>query len=237
MIDFSNPFDLAGIAGVMLYLGAYFLLQTGLLHGAGLVFGLMNLAGASLVLVSLQHDFNLFSAVIQISWIAISIIGLVRVVLSDRLVRFTPDDAALVASKLSHLSRRRARRFLDRGQWMDVKEPTVLIEQGQPSPALYYLAEGAAEVHSDGIEIARVVPESFLGEVTVLSREPATATVTALPGARLFRVAHGPLRQLVTGDPDMGSALGAALNSDLRAKLAAANRQIGDQKSTSVNAV
>ena len=71
-------YELAGFAGVAFYILAYALLQFGLLKGSGYVYTALNLAAAILVLVSLTAHFNLYSAMIQIFWITLSVIGLAR---------------------------------------------------------------------------------------------------------------------------------------------------------------
>lgn len=75
----TEAYRLVGITGFIAYFLSYFLLQTGHITGAGLPHTLLNLAAASLVLISLIQDFNLASALIQISWILISIMGLCRI--------------------------------------------------------------------------------------------------------------------------------------------------------------
>lgn len=70
--------DYAGLLGVGLVLLAFFGLQAGRLRGEGIVYQLMNLIGASLVMVSLFYAFNLSAFVIQIAWIAISLYGIAR---------------------------------------------------------------------------------------------------------------------------------------------------------------
>ena len=70
--------DLVGIAGVILLLLAYLLLQTEKLASTAAWYSLLNLLGSLAILVSLTHAFNLSSLVIQIAWIAISIYGLRR---------------------------------------------------------------------------------------------------------------------------------------------------------------
>ncbi len=74
----TEIYQAIGVAGFVLYMLSYFLLQIGKIQGSGNVYILMNLMAASFVLVSLVHNFNLASALIQISWILISIIGLIR---------------------------------------------------------------------------------------------------------------------------------------------------------------
>jgi len=70
--------ELIGFAGVLFYLGSYFLLQTGAIRSDSYAYCFANMTAASLVMISLLHDFNLASALIQIFWIAISALGVLR---------------------------------------------------------------------------------------------------------------------------------------------------------------
>ena len=65
MIDY---YQVAGYGGVAFYLGSYGLLQLGVLRGNSYTYAALNLLAAALVLVSLFRNWNLFSAIIQISW-------------------------------------------------------------------------------------------------------------------------------------------------------------------------
>lgn len=73
-------FDTIGLLGVLFYVGSYAALQLGWLDGSSLPYSLLNGCAASLVLISLTHNFNLASAVIQIVWIIISLLGIWRCV-------------------------------------------------------------------------------------------------------------------------------------------------------------
>jgi paired small multidrug resistance pump len=74
-ITFQWP-TLVGLAGTLLILAAFFLLQAGRLHGNGLVYQLLNAIGAAAIIVSLVHQFNLASMLLEIAWLAISIYGM-----------------------------------------------------------------------------------------------------------------------------------------------------------------
>lgn len=75
-LDFQGMFRALGVCGFLLYIGSFAALQGRLLDGNGAVYTLLNIAGAALVLISLIHDFNLASALIQASWIVIGLSGL-----------------------------------------------------------------------------------------------------------------------------------------------------------------
>jgi hypothetical protein len=68
--------DIVGMAGTCLVVGAFFLLQLNKVSPKGLSYNLMNLSGALFLLFSLCINFNLASFVIEIFWIAASLIGL-----------------------------------------------------------------------------------------------------------------------------------------------------------------
>lgn len=72
-------FELLGVAGFIFYMASYALLQLGKITGDSYSYALMNLIAASLVLLSLIHQFNLASVLIQLAWIVISVFGLCRI--------------------------------------------------------------------------------------------------------------------------------------------------------------
>ena len=65
-----------GIAGTLLVLVAFFLLQARKLHGNGPVYQLLNAIGAAAIIVSLVYQFNLASMLLEIAWLLISLYGL-----------------------------------------------------------------------------------------------------------------------------------------------------------------
>lgn len=78
MTDAASLYQIIGLAGFLAYMAGFAGLQLGWLDGNGSTYVWTNIIGASLVLISLTHAFNLASALIQISWIVIGVAGLVR---------------------------------------------------------------------------------------------------------------------------------------------------------------
>ncbi|RBP53616.1 CBU_0592 family membrane protein [Arenicella xantha] len=70
--------NIVGMLGTIMVVGTYFLLQIDELDAKGLAFNLWNLLGAVLLLISLCIHFNLASFVIELFWIAASLVGLYR---------------------------------------------------------------------------------------------------------------------------------------------------------------
>lgn len=70
--------DIIGMCGTFSIVVAYFLIQLDKMDPKGVVYNCLNLIGAILLLISLCINFNLASFVIELFWIAASIVGLVR---------------------------------------------------------------------------------------------------------------------------------------------------------------
>ena len=77
-LEYKIFYTVVGMIGVALYVASYTALQFGKLDGNSIQYCLCNGGAASLVLVSLYHDFNLASATIQIVWISVSGYGLFK---------------------------------------------------------------------------------------------------------------------------------------------------------------
>lgn len=75
MVSF-DLFDIVGLIGSACILLAYFLLQQGKLSGESKKYFLMNAIGAFLVLISLYYDFNLAAAILESTWLIVSLLGL-----------------------------------------------------------------------------------------------------------------------------------------------------------------
>jgi hypothetical protein len=70
--------DFVGNVGVACVLLTYLLLQLGRLSGTSILYSGLNALGAVLILVSLIRSFNLSSFIIEICWLAISLLGIAR---------------------------------------------------------------------------------------------------------------------------------------------------------------
>lgn len=68
--------DIVGMTGTVLVVLAYYLLQLEKVASTSLTYNLMNLFGATFLLISLCFTFNLASFVIELFWIGASLIGL-----------------------------------------------------------------------------------------------------------------------------------------------------------------
>ncbi len=221
-IEGLTLYDAAGVLGVAFYLISYFCLQMGFIRGAGYFYAGLNLAASSLVLLSLALNFNAYSAAIQIAWIAISIIGITRLFLISRAVRFTAEEAEFRDAMLRGMDHKNVWRLVRRGNWRDCEAGEVLVDEGEQVKRLIYLAKGSADVSLNGEDFAQVEAPAFIGEMGVLTKLPATATVIVSGPARIWELPSRGMVTLLT-DWELRLQLEGALARDMRQKLIAVN--------------
>lgn len=75
-IETDALYRIAGLFGFFFYMASFAALQFRILDGQGMTYSFLNVLAASLVLVSLIAEFNLASALIQVSWIVIGLAGI-----------------------------------------------------------------------------------------------------------------------------------------------------------------
>lgn len=85
--NLANFSDAIGIVGVTFVLSAFFLLNTNKLTALMLRYQLLNFFGSWMILYSLLFHWNLASVLIEIAWISISLIGIVRAINAKRMNR------------------------------------------------------------------------------------------------------------------------------------------------------
>ncbi len=212
-------FNTIGIVGVSLYIANYTALQTGFVRGQGYVYPTVCLIAASCVLASLMQDFNLSAAVIQVTFIAISIIGIARMYVLGVTSRFSDHERQFMRHMADGLSEHRARALLDTGLWLKAEPGTVLTREGQPVDHLSFVASGKAAVIVGGETIATSDAGMAIGEITYLSGEPATATVEVAEQMHLIRFEADKLRTFLQKNPDIAAVLEQNMANHLRAKL------------------
>jgi paired small multidrug resistance pump len=73
-------YNSAGIIGVILIMIAFLFLQIGKISAQSIHYSLLNIFGASGILISLLYEWNLSAFLMESSWLVISLYGLFRAI-------------------------------------------------------------------------------------------------------------------------------------------------------------
>jgi CRP-like cAMP-binding protein len=142
----------------------------------------------------------------------------------SRRATFSDEEKNLLQRVLPDLSGRLQRKLMDAGVWTTGEPGTVLTREDQAVNDLAYLASGEALITVGGIGVAACHAGAFVGEMTVLTQEPATGTAILSKPSRYWSIDARVLRQLTQAEPEIRSALGASFAKNLREKLVASNQ-------------
>lgn len=129
------------------------------------------------------------------------------------------EETALMENVLEVQEPAHQRRLLDVIQWRDVPVGEVLMEQGQAHPPLIYVASGAAGIEHDGKLVGVCGMGDFLGEMSMITGQRASARVVVTNPMRIAMFDRGALDQLSTAIPELRRAFDRALNRGLAAKV------------------
>lgn len=155
------------------------------------------------------------------------IVGLVQSlggVIADGRAELSEDEEALADGPLLGLGRAEVRRFLDQGMWVSGRAGDVLTREGDPVGALTWLASGSAEVLAHGKQVGSVGPGQLVGEATILSTDPATATVRLTEDAHFWCAPARALTAYLAAQPRTRAALERGFSISLKDKLRNMNR-------------
>lgn len=141
-----------------------------------------------------------------------------------RLADMPPEERALLDEILRVEEPAHQRRLVGLLAWRDAGEGEVLIMQGQRDPPLIYVARGTADILHDGKLVGVCGEGDFLGDMSLVSGESASATVTATGPMRIALIDRAALLEMGRAIPEVGAAFERALNRGLVAKIVRMNQ-------------
>ena len=115
------------------------------------------------------------------------------------------------------LSKRDLEFVASRVDELSLKPGQTLITEGQPTEAFYVLESGQVHVTRAGKPAARLGPGDFFGEIGMLDRGPATATVVTDGPVEAMVLSHSQFRDAIKGNDSLALQVIAAMAQRLRA--------------------
>ena len=115
------------------------------------------------------------------------------------------------------LSRRDLEFLASRVDEVDLKPGQTVIREGQPTESFFILVKGSVNVTRAGKPAARLGPGDFFGEIGMLDKGPATATVVAEGPVDAMVLSHAQFRDAIKGNDGLAMQVIAAMAQRLRA--------------------
>jgi CRP-like cAMP-binding protein len=216
-------FDLKSIYGIISHLGALLLLLSALAGGSRSLHALA--LAASILLVIPLGIAGATPAALWATALALANAGqLFRLAHRNRRSDMTAEQRDLIESVLQVHDPEQKRELLGVIAWRDAKLSEVLMWQGQKAPPLIYLVSGQVTIEQDGVELGVCETGDFIGEMSLISGQRATATVTVVQAARIAVFDREHLLRLTAQIPSMARALDQTFNRGLTEKIQRMNK-------------
>ena len=131
----------------------------------------------------------------------------------------TREERSLLEEVLRVEEPEKQRRLLDLMTWRDVPVGEVLMREGEKEPPLIYIASGAATISHEGRLVGVCGAGDFLGEMSMITGQAASATVEVTNPVRIARFDRDALTRMSAGMPELARAFDHALNRGLASKI------------------
>jgi len=102
------------------------------------------------------------------------------------------------------------------GDEIDVGAGKTLTRQGKSGDTFYIQLAGESTVEIDGKRRRTLKTGDFFGEISMIDRGTATATVTTLTPSRLFVMSHAQFRDAIKGNDNLMVKVLIAMGQRLR---------------------
>ncbi|HEX4303201.1 MAG TPA: mechanosensitive ion channel family protein [Rhizomicrobium sp.] len=113
------------------------------------------------------------------------------------------------ASLFSHvLDEAQSRELASQCRPVDFARGSNLMVQGEPASSMFIILEGAARVsvlgqNNDPREVAVLATGDVVGEMSLMTGAPRSATVTALTRVRVLEITKAPMENLLNKSPEL----------------------------------
>ena len=111
------------------------------------------------------------------------------------------------------------RRLMTVAQWRDISTGSMIVEQDSVVADMMVLKQGGFDVRVGDRVIARLQPGQFIGEMSFISGEKATADVVATEPSLVLVWAQESLNSLLEKKPSLAFKIRGILGRDVVAKL------------------
>ena len=114
----------------------------------------------------------------------------------------------------------------------DVTYPpkTPVIQEGDIGDYLFIVLSGQVMVHRGDVQIRKLVPKDFFGEMSILDRESRSASVTTISRCQLLQINQRDFWQLLISHNTLAVAMVKVLTQRLREMLASLrNKPAGNE--------
>lgn len=218
--------EIGGTGGMSAFIAAAFMVAAVIATQIRLIRWMALIAGIAAIVHLAGTDSHGLWMAFAVLFTFANIVNLAMIEYRRRRGQMLDDERELFERVMRVEEPAQQRRLLDVIEWRDTAAGDELMQQGQVQPPLIYIAQGTAVIEADGTQVGECGEGDFLGEMSLISGQRASATVRAKDNMRVAMFDRDAIAALARGVPEIGKALDGALNRSLAAKVQRMNQSI-----------
>ena len=146
---------------------------------------------------------------------ALNLFWIVRLFLERRPVKLNEEEQRLCELVFRTMTPREMIRILKLGSWQTAAADECFINRGAPLDQLMVIYSGKACAEVDGKHVAELQPGQFIGGISYITEEKAPANIISLEPMRYVSWPKTSLKDFMTKNPELHTALQTTLAIDL----------------------
>lgn len=141
----------------------------------------------------------------------------------NRMANFTADERVFYEIAVPTLEPADAHRLIRAGRWLTAEPGTVLTREDEIAKDLAFIVSGDVDIEVAGRRVGHCGPGSFVGEISVSTGSPASATAVVRVATRYLAFDRAFVAAAIDRRGEIGQALELAFRHGLRDKLLRTN--------------
>ena len=151
-------------------------------------------------------------------FLLVNTIQVIKLIRERSPVKIPDEIEDIFRTKFSNMTHREFLYFWSLGRQHDTTDTNV-INEGEYQKSIFLILSGQAQVQRDGRVIATLNRPEFVGEISFITREPASADVNSKGKMFYIEWDQEELRRLKISNPSFWTKLNQILGEDLAKKI------------------
>lgn len=156
---------------------------------------------------------------VPISWnlffISLNLYHIFKIIYGNRSIHLNAKEKDLYQLLFSALNLIEFSKLIKMGEWKNVPPDEIIVKEKQLMTDLFLIYNGTVEVIVNDKKVNELKDGQFIGEMSFLSNEAASATVKALHPTEYIKWNQKQLKELMNRNPSIIYSLQAAMGTQL----------------------
>lgn len=157
-------------------------------------------------------------------FMSINVVHVSMIVFGERRVRFSEDEEELYETMFANFTKLEFQRVLRLSLWINAKPGDQLATEGEHLSDVMLISDGVVEIRVGDRAVATVRDGQFIGEMSYLTRDTASASAVVIEPTKLLAWPKVELRSMLKRNPSMLSLMTAVMGADVSRKLRSSDR-------------